>query len=679
MEPGTLSTTLHKKLVTGCYSDNLPKIPMNLEYRELSTLKIRGGEDEKDPSSIRATLATEQPVLMFDWERFEFIPQTLRMDAMESENQVPLLDSHSRFSVDDQLGSVRGIGTEKDTAEGELFFASDEKSQRTETKIREGHLTDLSVGYRVLKQHHIPAGEKATVKGRTYEGGEKGLNVVTSWRLQETSVTPIGADDAAKIRGFESIEQARSQFQAGQNPPKDLPSKPTKEPKQKRTAMPEPKTQEPDVSDILAKEEKRKEEITAFASRWKVPADDVKPFLKDHNRSVQQFKEFVLERGPAAPQEPVPSDPMELGLNKKEKKSYSIRKIILARGTGEKLEGIEKEAHDALEEDYHRVTGDHAQGVLIPSDMMGHQNTRGDLQKFENGMRAAGVEQAQIDVYLRNLEATVLADGGYLVETEERSIIAYCREKLILGELGATTLTGLRGNISWPRQLDELTATWVAEEGPCTPSYLTFGELNASPKRIVSATGYTLQLLRQSSTGVEAMVRREIGYAIAKGIDRGGLYGAGGLAPLGLTNTPGLQPFTFGGAPTLAKLREVIALLECCHCASGMFRWLMNPTVKAAWASTERLPNSGVTLAMTSGGNASAEGYPISHLCSHDNTVIAGDWPQLFVGQWGGMDLVIDPYTEACSGSINVTANHFADAGVFNACAFAQSTDDGNQ
>jgi len=154
-----------------------------------------------DGDIIRWRLTTEQPVTVWDWDRYEFVREILLVDGIRTPDQVPLLDSHARWSVDDLLGSVSGftaVDAEPYRAlDGDVLFAADDKSARTKQKVLDHHLTDGSVGYSVDRKIWIPAKESAVVAGRTFVGPVK-----VSYRstLKEFSATPIGADTLAKVR-----------------------------------------------------------------------------------------------------------------------------------------------------------------------------------------------------------------------------------------------------------------------------------------------------------------------------------------------------------------------------------------------------------------------------------------------------------------------------------------------
>ena len=172
----------------------------NKDYGFRSVESVRASTVNEESRTIEATLSTEKPVEMFDYDRWEVVPEVLLSSGMRmsASKQVPFLDSHNRYSTVNQIGSVRDVVDEGGKVRGVLHFSS--VNDEEFTKAREGHATDVSVGYRVINKKYIEAGKTKRVQGREFTGP---LNVVTEWRLQEVSLTPIGADDQAKLRGLD--------------------------------------------------------------------------------------------------------------------------------------------------------------------------------------------------------------------------------------------------------------------------------------------------------------------------------------------------------------------------------------------------------------------------------------------------------------------------------------------
>lgn len=179
-------------------------------YRSLS---LRSSSLDIESRSIEADISTETPVMMPDWSRGEMVPEVLVASGAQipKSRQVPFLDSHQRSSVADQLGSARNIEVQGNRLTARLHFS--EAAGNEFTKVREGHVTDVSVGYEVLKRQFVAKGDTKQIDGREYSGP---VNVVTKWRLREVSLTPIGADAQAKLRG---LDPAAFRFRSSEERP----------------------------------------------------------------------------------------------------------------------------------------------------------------------------------------------------------------------------------------------------------------------------------------------------------------------------------------------------------------------------------------------------------------------------------------------------------------------------
>jgi len=192
----------------------------NLERRDMTTraLTLRADTLDDKARTVEAVLTTDTPTRVFDWSEMAFVDEILVMSGAEYPAQVPLLRVHNRWSTDDVMGSVRDIHNGSNQLVGRLHFATDEATERDWQKTREGHLTDVSIGYRVLESEMIKQGTTKTIAGRKWTATDGPLRVSTRWQLKEASMVPIGADPNAKIR----------EDNAGRKPPEleaDMPSK----------------------------------------------------------------------------------------------------------------------------------------------------------------------------------------------------------------------------------------------------------------------------------------------------------------------------------------------------------------------------------------------------------------------------------------------------------------------
>ena len=173
-----------------------------LNFRKLAVPSNGDGGPKSldtDTRSVSVIGLTEEPAQVFDWERGEVINEILRMDGVEmpKNGQVPLLDSHAKFGTDGVIGSFRNMEVEENMLTGRVYFSSAPEAEGPYTKLREGHLTDFSGGYRPIKSVWVPAGETQKVAGRSYKGP---VMIRTRWRVKELSIVAIGADELAKAR-----------------------------------------------------------------------------------------------------------------------------------------------------------------------------------------------------------------------------------------------------------------------------------------------------------------------------------------------------------------------------------------------------------------------------------------------------------------------------------------------
>jgi hypothetical protein len=153
--------------------------------------------------TIAATVATEDPCLVWDNNRYEPIMEVLLMSgAVLPENrQVPLLDNHDRSQTASVRGSARNLTINQNRLDSDVHFST--IAEDAWTLAREGDLKDLSAGYQTYASSStvIPAGESAVVNGRDFQNSfDLPLVIRGKWKLKEVSLTPIGADETTKFR-----------------------------------------------------------------------------------------------------------------------------------------------------------------------------------------------------------------------------------------------------------------------------------------------------------------------------------------------------------------------------------------------------------------------------------------------------------------------------------------------
>ncbi|HUW30270.1 MAG TPA: HK97 family phage prohead protease, partial [Planctomycetota bacterium] len=155
----------------------------------------------EETRSFEAVMATDKIATVFDWRSLEFIDETLRIEGATFDDQLVLLESHSTLSLDSVLGSVRNIRNDKGRLLGRAQLAEgDEVAERAWNKVKQGHLRDVSIGYRVLEFEDIKPGQTKEIGGQKYTADQRTLRITTKFEVKELSLVPIGADANAKIR-----------------------------------------------------------------------------------------------------------------------------------------------------------------------------------------------------------------------------------------------------------------------------------------------------------------------------------------------------------------------------------------------------------------------------------------------------------------------------------------------
>jgi len=136
-------------------------------------------------------------VKRYDWERGQYYmeklsldPAHVRMGRMES--GAPLLNSHSRWSIEDVLGVVESASFANGEARASVRFSQRADVAPILQDVKDGIVRNVSVGYAIHRIEQLPP-----------DATSEGLQVYRAidWEPMEVSLVPIGADPAAGVRG----------------------------------------------------------------------------------------------------------------------------------------------------------------------------------------------------------------------------------------------------------------------------------------------------------------------------------------------------------------------------------------------------------------------------------------------------------------------------------------------
>lgn len=273
-------------------------------------------------------------------------------------------------------------------------------------------------------------------------------------------------------------------------------------------------------------------------------------------------------------------------------------------------------------------------------------------------MRKAGQNYSgQIQLPLEEravVQATVEGQGAETVAEDLLNILEPLRAKLVLAQAGASYMTGLVGNISIPAYSGSQ-VTWEGEVADAKDGAGTFTEVKLEPHRLTAYIDLSKQFLIQDSVSAEEMLKRDIVNAIANKLEAT-ILGSETIvnAPEGMLN----GVVADSSAITYEDIVAMETELEEAN-VRGDIKFVVSPSAKAVLKTTKLDAGSG-KFAME--GNE-VNGYPV--LCTSavaGKGVIYGNFNDLVIGQWGGIDLTVDPYTQAANGKVRLVINAYFDA-----------------
>lgn len=652
--------------------------------------------EEDGQTIITAVITSEKACEVVDWERWEMVNEMLLMDGIiiPDSRQVPLLDSHQRFQLANIKGSVRNLRVEGTDLIGDVYFDTEAKNEIR--LVKEGHLTDLSAGYKISSDEtvEIPPQKEITVningKNRTIRNDDmkKRLLARTKWWIKEGSMVAIGADDTAKFRSelqqkppikaddpeFEKkinkiVEQKIQSIKINSKGEKEM---------AQETQLTEDQRVEIEVT--------RQQEIRAVAEIYGKQYKHGETKLKEAidsaikgKHSIEQFKSHMLDNYDSSKAVATPG----VDLSEKEKGEYSISAAIVDMAEGvfgeTKRSGLVKEISDTLMKDY----GNFKKGTksfLVPNEWFGAKSVFGP-QKLNQLLGRSAIGEKEMQLLLRAIDATTAGSGGInLVGDTFRPdlFIQILRENLALGAAGVTILTGLKENFTVPRQLTDSTYALTTESVAGSESALTFDQLQASPSPATGWVEFTKQLLMQGNPSIDALVRESLMAQAARGKDYYGLVGGGNIT--GLLNESGTYPVTISGDPDWTEIVEFETGIEDANALIGMAKWLMSPVVKGRCKTIPKISGSQYSgWLMETNGDMNGYQSVISTILKRDPMdgyyLILGVWAQMMLCLWGATEIQVNPFSKDTQGIIRIVLLDHFDWIVRQPAAFAIADD----
>ena len=270
-------------------------------------------------------------------------------------------------------------------------------------------------------------------------------------------------------------------------------------------------------------------------------------------------------------------------------------------------------------------------------------------------MRNAGVSMTgQIQIPTESRAAvTVTAEGEDVVVTDFANILDPLRTNNVLADSGAHILTGLVGDLQIPAMGAE-NVNWEGETTTAKDGAGAFTNVKLTPHRLSAYIDVSKQFLVQDSLGAEALIRRDLVNAIQSKLEDTIFSTAAAASgkPAGIF--AGVTPTKVTDFKGLCTLESDVEDAN----FYGPAKYIVSPKAKAAMRAMAKSTKS--TQLVLEGDNI--DGTPVlstGHIAK--DTFAYGDWSQLYVGQWGAIDLTVDPYTKAADGQVRLVVNAFFD------------------
>lgn len=349
---------------------------------------------------------------------------------------------------------------------------------------------------------------------------------------------------------------------------------------------------------------------------------------KVDNPNVEALKEEMegVKRSIAdlkAGQEAVSKKVSSIKVREEKKRNFSLIRAIREIANGEKLSG-----------DAEAIT------------------RAGREEMIKAGLNPVG----SIIVPQQRADVTVTAEHDDTIGIDVYNTFAPIREGLVAVKAGARYYAGLTSDVRIP-VLGGGNVAWATEVASAADPTYAFTSVNLTPKRLTAQFKLSKQMVAQDSAQIEATLLADIRKAVITKLNATmfGVAAASGGAPKGIGNGQ-----TAAVATDWAKLTTLVEAAVERLAVGEEYAYIASPEAAAV---IRQMTYNKTTRLVYEGGNV--DGTPLfKTIGCAANQAYYGDWSNLVIGQWGALDLTVDPYSAAGTGELVITINSYFDYGV---------------
>ncbi|MCY1708400.1 phage major capsid protein [Pannonibacter sp. SL95] len=320
-------------------------------------------------------------------------------------------------------------------------------------------------------------------------------------------------------------------------------------------------------------------------------------------------------------------------------RSYKVANLVQGAASGRPT-GFEGEVSDDLKRGRESRSGEAGIHVAIPVEVL----------LPETRSQTVGTPSA----------------GGFMVPTTIAAVADRFRPALKVEQMGATVLRNLTGFLELPNLASSGSASWVAENGNAARSAAAFEKVSMGPKTITAEYRLSRRLLLQSGQAIEDILRRDLGFLLAQGLDSAAIAGTGtGAEPRGLLATSGVAKVNTETAfsDTTANLMAELERDD----VTGTTAFLTHPNVMRMARGLK--DGDGHVMPMGElfhGGRVETSTQVPNDLGAGNDksALIYGQWSELYVGYWSAVDILLNPYHPDVASNGGVLMHVFLDVDV---------------
>ena len=247
----------------------------------------------------------------------------------------------------------------------------------------------------------------------------------------------------------------------------------------------------------------------------------------------------------------------------------------------------------------------------------------------------------------RTLVAGTSTQAGNLIGTNlmPSEFIPLARSKAIVDKLGIKVWSNLVGNPAVPTQTAAASGAWMADEvTPPSASDLTTGQKTLTPRTYKIKAAFSRLANLQSTPNIEQIAVDDLINVVSLVRDKSVHHGAGSGSnePTGIVATSGVGLGTVKTTFTFADIIAMETAVAAANLDVESMAYVTTPTLRGTLKGTEKATNQAIYLWDKNEMNG-YKAFATNQITT--GFVFFGDYSQIVLGEWGGLELVYNPYT----------------------------------